>query len=133
MTITAYKMDPAWLEEKRQEYAAQVAAKHGADKPLLPLFVAQTLKVLSRDKQAYLRYGPYWWALKRVLQRADVGAGEYMEPMWADEYAAADDELTLIAAWEFGDDRGQFGVMTREYDLDGMTFVLYDGDMEEPK
>jgi hypothetical protein len=128
MTITAYKMNPAYLEEKRKEYAGQV----GEDKPLLPLFVTQTAKTLLGDKRAYLRYGPYWWAVKRILAANDAGVGEYMEPNWADEYKAADDELTLIAAWEFADDAmGRFGVSRREYDLDGTTFLLYDPDMEE--
>ncbi|MFM0608657.1 hypothetical protein PQR05_29425 [Paraburkholderia sediminicola] len=130
MTITAFKMNPVYLEAKRAEYAAQVAP----DKPLLPLFVNQTVKVLLGDKKAYLRYGPYWWAVKRILVANDAGVGTYMEPHWADEYAAADDELTLIAAWEFADDAmGRFGVQTREYDLDDVAFLLYDPDQEEVK
>lgn len=131
MMITAYKMDPAYLRAKLGDYQAQV----GADKPLLPLFIAQTAKVLLNDRQAYLRYGPYWWAVKRILFAAGLGVGTYTEPMWADEYAQETDELTLIAAWEFADDAmGRFGVQTREYDLtEDMTFLLYDPDQEERK
>lgn len=128
MTITAYKIDPAYLAGKQAEYQAQV----GEGNPLLPIFVAQTAKLLNHDRDAYLRFGPYWWAVKRILQAHDAGVGTYIEPHWADEYAAADGALTLIAAWEFSEDSmGRFGVQTREYDLDGTTFLLYDPDMEE--
>jgi hypothetical protein len=131
MTITAYKMDPAYLAAKLAEYQAQV----GEGKPLLPVFVAQTAKVLNHDRSAYLRYGPYWWAVKRVLRANDIGVGETDEPIWADEYACETPELTLLAAWEFADDNmGQFGVQSNEYELDNdMTFLLYDPDQAEPK
>lgn len=127
--ITAYKMDPAFLAAKQAEYASTVG-----DKPLLPVFVAQTAKVLLRDRKAYLRYGPYWWSVKRILRAGGVDVGSEDFVMWADEYDCETPELTLIAAWAFADDAsGQFGVQTREYDLDGIDFVLYDGDVEEPK
>jgi hypothetical protein len=129
--ITAYKMDPAFLQGKLAEYQKQV----GEGTPLLPIFVKQTAKIVAREPRAYWRYGPYWWAVKRILIDNDVNVGTYMEPMWADEYACETPELTLIAAWEFGDDASsQFGVSTREYDLtDDITFLLYDPDREEAK
>jgi hypothetical protein len=130
MTITAYKMDPAYLQAKQAEYQAQV----GAGAALLPVFVAQTAKVLTRDEKQYLRYGPYWWAIKRILIEQGVGVGTYQEPIWANEYACETPELTLIAAWEFSDDSTSWGVQTREYDLtDDISMLLYDPDMEEPK
>ncbi|MDF0506805.1 hypothetical protein POK33_39310 [Burkholderia cenocepacia] len=130
-TITAYKIDPSWLLAKRDEYQAMV----GADKPLMPIFVAQTAKVLLNTPKAYLRFGPYWWAVKRILAAAGYGVGSYMEPMWANEYAQESDELTLLAAWEFAEDAiGRFGVQKREYDLtDEITFLLYDPDQEEKR
>jgi hypothetical protein len=136
MTNLAFKMDPQWLAAKRDEYAAQARAKHGADVDVRALFIEQTRKVLlGNDRTKYLRFGPYWWAVKRILLAADIGlGGTYVETTWADEYACADDELTLVAAWSFSEDNtGRFGVLTREYDLGVMDFVLYDGDMEEPK
>jgi hypothetical protein len=132
-TITALKMDPEWLAGKLAEYTEQARAAHGADVDVRALFIEQTAKLLqSRDRTKYLRFGPYWWAVKRILLAADIGAGQYIEKMWADEYACASDELTLVAAWSFADDHGQFGVLTREYNLDGVTFVLHDPDMEGP-
>jgi hypothetical protein len=130
MTITAYKIDPTYLAAKLGEYQAQV----GDGAPLLPVFVAQTAKVLNHDRSAYLRYGPYWWAVKRVLRENGIGVGETDEPIWANEYACETPELTLLAAWEFADDNmGQFGVQSNEYNLDGMDFLLYDPDQAEPK
>jgi len=125
--ITAYKIDPAYLSGKLAEYQAQLG-----DKPLLPVFVEQTRKVLLNDRKAYLRYGPYWWSVKRILRAGGVDVGTNDEPMWADEYDGATPELTLLAAWLFAEDNmGQFGVLTNEYELDGTTFLCYDGDMAE--
>lgn len=123
--ITAYKMAPDYLAAKLSELQAQV----GADKPLLPIFVEQTRKVIERDRKAYLRYGPYWWAVKAVLAANGVDAGTYREPIWEKEYTGETPELTLLAAWEFAEDNmGTFGVQTNEYDLDGTTFLLFDPD-----
>lgn len=125
--ITAYKMQPAYLAGKLAEYQAQVG-----DAALLPIFVEQTRKVLLTDNRAYLRYGPYWWSMKRILRAGGVDVGENDEPIWANEYDCATPELTLLAAWEFADDAiGTYGVLTREYDLDGITFLLWD-DFFEP-
>lgn len=124
-----YKMDPEYLHAKRAEYWAQVH-----EKPLLPIFIEQTRKVLAKDAKAYLRYGPYWWAMKRILRAGGVAVGIYDEPIWADEYevkehGTVDPELTMIAGWEFADDNmGNVGVLTNEYELGGRTFVLYDPD-----
>jgi hypothetical protein len=129
--ITAYKMDPEYLQQKQAEYQKQV----GEGKPLLPVFVAQFAKILTRDRKAYRRYGPYWWSVKRILIANGVGVGSEMEPMWANEYDCATPELTMIAADEFSQDAsGQFGVQTCEYELDNdLTFLLFDNDMEQPK
>ena len=125
-----YKFDPAYLRAKMAEYQAQVGGK-----PLLPIFTEQTRKVLAKSLTAYQRYGPYWWAMKRILRAGGVAVGTYDEPSWADEYAVKNEdgtvspELTLLAGWEFGDDvNGQFGTLTAEYELDGRTLVLYDPD-----
>jgi hypothetical protein len=128
-------MDPAWLAQKRDEYAGQIKAERGADADVRAVFIEQTRKVISgANRTSYLRFGPYWWAVKRILIAADIGVGTHVETMWADEYACADDELTLVASWAFAEDAtGRFGVLTREYDLDGITFVLYDEEMEAPR
>jgi hypothetical protein len=129
-------MDPEWLAQKRDEYAGQLKAERGADTDVRAVFIEQTAKLLrGTDRTKYLRFGPYWWAVKRILIAADIGVGNYVEKMWADEYACADDELTLVAAWAFAEDAtGRFGVLTREYELDnGMDFVLHDPDMEDPR
>jgi hypothetical protein len=129
MSEPNYKIDPDYLRERLAGLSAQVGGE-----PLLPMFIENTRKVLARDVKAYLRYGPYWWAMKRILRAGGVNVGTYDEPMWADEYAikdgdVVDPELTLLAGWEFGDDQiGSVGVLTTEYELDGRTFVLHDPD-----
>ncbi|MEJ7804475.1 MAG: hypothetical protein WKG03_00935 [Telluria sp.] len=129
MSESDFKMDPDYLRGKLAELGEQVGGK-----PLLPIFVEQTRKVLAKDAKAYLRYGPYWWAMKRILRAGGVSVGAYDEPVWADEYAvkegdAVSPELTLIAGWDFADDNiGNVGVLTNEYELGDRTFVLYDPD-----
>lgn len=129
MSESDFKIDPDYLRAKLGELQSQVG------KPLLPIFIAQTSKVLAKDRRNYLRYGPYWWAMKRILHAGGLAVGTYDEPNWANEYAIKDEsgavspELTLLAGWEFGDDNiGGVGVLTNEYDLGGRTFVLYDPD-----
>jgi hypothetical protein len=131
MSDSDYKIDPAYLSIKLAGFQAQV----GPDVPLLPLFIEQTRKVLATGGAAYKRYGPYWWAVKRILRAGGLAVGTYDEPSWAGEYeingddGTVDAETTLLAAWEFADDNtGEFGVLTDEYDLAGVTFVLYDPD-----
>ncbi|MCA8037043.1 hypothetical protein LGM46_29170 [Burkholderia arboris] len=133
MTVLAYKLDPAFLDAKMKEYTAQLGST-----PALPVFVEQTRKVLAADRMNYLRYGPYWWAVKRVLRDEGLDIGEYDDEAWANEYSQktgegeVDPARTLLAAWEFGDANiGQHGISTREYDIDGIAFVLYDPDQEE--
>ncbi|WP_175712242.1 hypothetical protein [Burkholderia ambifaria] len=133
MTVLAFKLDPAFLDAKMKEYAAQLGGKAA-----LPVFVDQTRKVLAADRMNYLRYGPYWWAVKRVLRDEGLDIGEYDEDAWANAYSEmmADGQVdaarTLLAAWEFGDANiSQHGISTREYDIDGIAFVLYDPDQEE--
>lgn len=130
MQETDYKIDPEYLRGKLAEYQTQVGGK-----PLLPIFIEQTRKVLAKDQKNYLRYGPYWWAIKRILRAGGVSVGVYDEPIWADEYemkngdGTVNAEVTLLAAWEFGDgNMGNFGVLTNEYTIGERTFVLYDPD-----
>lgn len=130
MSDSDYKMDPDYLRDKLAELGAQVGGK-----PLLPIFIEQTRKVLAKDAKSYLRFGPYWWAMKRILRAGGVSVGTYDEPIWAGEYemkngdGTVNPEVTLLAGWEFADDNiGNVGVLTNEYDLAGRTFVLYDPD-----
>lgn len=130
MSATDYKIDPAYLSGKLAELQKQVG-----DKPLLPVFVEQTRKILAKDPKNYLRYGPYWWALKRILRANGVGVGAYDEPNWACEYemkngdGTVNAEVTALAAWEFGDENmSPYGVLTNEYEIDGRDFVLHDPD-----
>ncbi len=133
MTITAYKIDPGYLKDLLAQYQGELGGEAA-----LPRFVTQTAKILAAGKREYLRYGPYWWAVKRILTAHGVAVGEQQDPMWADEFTvrgedgAPDDALTLLAAWEFADDNMRSsGILTNEYDLDGIAFVLYDQDQAE--
>lgn len=130
MSESDYKIDPDYLRDKLADLQGQVG-----EKPLLPLFIEQTRKVLAKSEANYLRYGPYWWAIKRILRAGGVNVGVYDEPIWADEYSmlngdgTVNPEVTLLAAWEFADDNiGNSGVLTNEYELGDRAFLLYDPD-----
>ncbi|WP_321946582.1 hypothetical protein [Paraburkholderia sp. J10-1] len=130
---TAYKLDPAYLDARMSALKEQVGTND-----VLPIFVEQTRKVLASDRLNYRRYGPYWWAMKRVLHEEGIDIGAFEEPAWADVYferdasGNVDRARTLLAAWEFGDDNMEaYGVQSNVYDIDDTTFQLYDPDQEE--
>lgn len=111
---------------------------------LLPTMVSNTAKRIRANKLAYLEFGPYWWAVKRVLTANGVGLGQADNAYWAAQFTVADSadgqesaELTLIAAWECADEiRATFFRGAREFALsdDGeATFTLFDPDMEGGK
>lgn len=130
MNETEHKIDLDYLIDKMADLQVQVGGRE-----LLPIFIEQTRKVLGKSPAAYLRYGPYWWAMKRILRAGGVSVGVYDEPVWADDFAmmngdgTVNAELTLLAGWEFADlQNGTYGVLTSEYPIGDRTFVLHDPD-----
>lgn len=90
-------------------------------------------KRLLEDPKAYLRFGPYCWAVKRLLNATRQDCGPMTNDM-ADECTPDSPELKLLAAWKFAEDYIRaYGVQTNEYDLDGRTFLLYAPDQAQPK
>lgn len=80
----------------------------------------------------------HWWAMNWVLHEEGIDIGAVEEPAWADLYferdssGSVDRARTLLAGWEFGDDKLEaYGVLSNVYDIDDTTFQLYDPDQEE--
>ncbi len=130
MKYTEFHFTPEHLDAKMAEY---VKALGGRDP--LETFVAQTAKVIAR-KGEYLRFGPYWFAVKRIMNtRSGKFYGEATSWL-ADEYTeknpngTAAEARTLVAAWEFAEDLTSSGMpYPREYDFAEHTYLVEDDDM----
>jgi hypothetical protein len=91
----------------------------------------------ARSPTAYLRFGVYWWGLKRVL----IGRGLLSESMTTDDamvrsvYSASDDSKTIVLAFIFREwhDATQFaGNRETATNNDGFTYTLIDLELEIP-
>lgn len=133
MKFTEYKFDMAAV-------AADVAAKRSALKANRGLsdFAGFAAGVIRRRLQArpqqYREFGPYWWALKKVLNDAGAAMGEHCDVLVASEYVGRSAEETLVMAEAFKDIyRARFIVGNNLFTLDaeGVEFYeLFDPDME---
>lgn len=89
---------------------------------------------LKGSIQHYRVYGPYWWALKDVLQRQEFNVGDEMDSELKAQYAQASDAETIQAADMFFEQmsrkvvRGHNSWTIQNGKPD---YVLYDADMEE--
>lgn len=88
----------------------------------------------------YLEFGPYWWAVKRILNSNGYNLGATDNPFMASRFTVQDDDaqtLTLIAAWRAADEiRDTYFHGSRDVPLDDEgeeVFSLFDPDMESPK
>ncbi len=87
---------------------------------------------LAKDPLRYRDYGPYWWAVKRMMAAADHAMGEQFDPVVAAEYVGRADSETLVMAEMFRDEN----LMTRPVGsnvftlAEGSDYILFDSDME---
>lgn len=88
---------------------------------------------LRQHPERYVEYGPYWWAVKQVLNEGGAALGERGDPLVAAEYRGASPAETLVAGEVFKDFyRATFIVGTSTFDLagDGELYELGDEDMQ---
>jgi hypothetical protein len=125
-----FKVAPAYFQQRMDEARRKLA---GSNKPLRETFVAQTVKIATARRGNYLRFGPYWFAVKRILRAHGHDLGRYEVKWLADEFAVKDDaeqplpEETLMAAWIYAEDNGM--APSAEIEIDGIVFDLRDEDM----
>ncbi len=128
-----YKIKSTHLSDKLVEYGALLG-----DKPMLPTFVAQTVKIVQKSRDAYLRFGPYWFAVKRILKANGHDFGDYEVTWLANEYTITstsgrvDQESTLLAAWEFAELMGTAFQAPNEYEIDGRMWSIEDESRVSP-
>lgn len=135
-----YKFQPAYLDERMSEVVDELDGRAPLD-----TFVAQTEKLVSK-KGGYLKFGPYWFAVKRILNIRSTGRtfGQYTNQWLAETYSemnpngTVNEARTLLAAWEFYEDSMESDVRTqngiaaieREYEIAGNVYPTNDPDME---
>lgn len=132
MANTEYKFDPEWVKNKLVEYKTNLLKNRNRTD-----FVEHACEVIKKrleDKpQEYLSYGPYWWALKKVLKTHDAGFGNVMDDLLAEEYTGDTEEETIVMAEEFRNDYyKKFFEGNDEFvlDPDSPAYVLEDKDYE---
>lgn len=91
---------------------------------------------LGNDRLRYRDYGPYWWALKDVMNSNGYRYGDQSDPLIKDVYRGDTDIETLIMADEFrsGYLKSQM-INSNQFMLDsegGEFWTLFDIDMENP-
>ena len=120
------------LEERREE-----TKKFWEGKNLDP--VLESLKIALRESQksrgAYLRFGVYWWALKKVMADHELIPSSWStdESTIRYDYCGKDELDTIILAFIYRDYYNENLFQgTREFNLNnnGDTHVLFDEDFE---
>jgi len=115
-----------------------IALKNAQDelktKNILPIFCEKIIKRINSKPLNYLTFGPYWWAIKKILNDNGIFLGQETNQIYVNLYTLSTPEITLLAAWNFADiNRENFIYGTREFmlDDDNNTFIsLFDADME---
>ena len=71
------------------------------EKPMSIRFIRERLE---SDPRRYLSYGPYWWAIKKVLVDNGVPLGKVDDEEVRLAYTGTTDEETIVMAEEFRSD-----------------------------
>lgn len=133
MRFTQFKFDPAAvaadIEEKRSALKVNKGLSDFAG------FAASVIrKRLEQTPAKYREFGPYWWALKQVLNDTGANFGEAFDPMVASEYRGGTPEATMVMAEAFKDIyRATYFVGNNLFSLDDEgveQYELFDPDME---
>ncbi len=104
------------------------------DADLLDTAVGVIGRRLAKDPLDYRHYGPYWWALKKVLKNRASLTGSAMDDEVAAAYCGGDDLETIIAADLFREEIAlacYFQHNNRfQLTAEGDDYLLIDEDME---
>ncbi|MCD8340094.1 MAG: hypothetical protein LUC43_07845 [Burkholderiales bacterium] len=137
MAYTAYKFDPKWIKKRVKELKASLKANKNTD-DFLGYGIGVICQRLEADPKRYRDYGPYWWALKKLIAKyaTDQLPGlDEMDETIAKEYRGKTDEETLVMADEFRNDYlNHFFLYTNEFMLDPDSpdlYLLSDPDYEK--
>lgn len=135
MAFTEYKFDKEMLKALVAERSANLRANRGFSN-LLAFGLGVVAERLSKDARRYRDYGPYWPALKEVMNANGYNLGSQSDPLVKKAYRGETDVETLIMADEFRTAYlKQNMIYTNQFLLDAASpdfWTLYDADMEFP-
>jgi hypothetical protein len=135
MQCTEFKINSSAAADRMAGVLRNVAKSTGNEANALNVAVASVMKRFAlHGGQRYTDYGPYWFALKDVLNRNGQDLGAAMDTEIAAEYCGTSDLETLIMADMFREINLAINpVGTVKYQLDGYSgeeWILRDPDME---
>ena len=135
MAFTEYKFDKEMLKALVAERSANLRANRGFSN-LLAFGLGVVAERLSKDARRYRDYGPYWPALKEVMNANGYNLGSQSDPLISRAYRGETDEETLIMADEFRTMYLKSNIVyANQFMLDagsGEFWTLYDSDMDTP-
>lgn len=135
MAFTEYKFDKEMLKALVAERSANLRANRGFSN-LLAFGLGVVAERLSKDARRYRDYGPYWPALKEVMNANGYNLGSQSDLLISRAYRGETDEETLIMADEFRTMYLKSNIVyANQFMLDagsGEFWTLYDSDMETP-
>lgn len=133
MAYTEHRFDPEEIKALVIERTKSLKANKGFS-DLYRFGLSVIMERLSKDRLRYRDYGPYWPALKLLLNDAGYELGPQSDPIIAESYKGESPVETLMMADLFRDEylATQF-VGSNQFMLDSDTgefWVLFDQDME---
>lgn len=128
---TEYKFDPKKISGLVAQRQAALKENRGLS-DLLGFGLGVASRRLAKNPGRYLDYGPYWWALKSVLNANGYSYGQESDPGLVEAYRGASDVQTLIMADQFRTEflaENQVGTCKFRLNADGDEYILFDQDM----
>jgi hypothetical protein len=134
--LNRYKFDPVAVATDLEAKRAALKANKGMSD--FTGFAAGVIRRRLEAKPAkYREFGPYWWAVKKVLNEAGADFGQAFDVVIGTEYKGETPEATLVMGEAFKDIyRATFFVGNNLFQLeDGspVNYELFDADMESRK
>lgn len=130
MSNGEFDFSPDFLGQKLSELASVASDKRN----MLRVMCESVIVRIKLSPSAYLRFGPYWWAVKQTLTDNGFNLGQTVNPLMANRFMQSSPELTIIAGWECADHvQANYFDGTRDFTLDAEgedVFSLFDPDME---
>lgn len=135
-TLTQYLPDASRLAEReaalRLNFAKNLTA--GVVQGTLESRALEVARSIATPRR-YVEFGPFWWAVKAVLNAHGDELGEATDETLRTVYSAGSELHTLIAAADFAEFyRSRYFAGTRVFDLGDFgadAYELADEDMED--
>lgn len=131
-SFTELKFSPSALKALTAQKQAALKTNRGLS-DLLGFGLGVVSRRLDKDPLRYLDYGPWWWALKGLLNAKGYSYGDDFDSVVAAEYCGRTDAETMVAADQFRAEwlqSAQVGTNSFRLGAEGDDYILRDADME---